>query len=113
MDSECTWVTLDCKLSYEHTLIFVASSELKLIREVGMNFNPSGLPWTLWQEFTDSDVYSGVATVLVNNVNHLYLVNATTTSLTQWTWDYETADSGYSTSWEKGERQHCDDTACR
>ena len=63
-----------------------------------MNFGSD--PWTLWAEFASSDVYSGVATLLVDTSNHLYLVNSTTGSLVQWTWDYSVNDN---TSWQKGE----------
>jgi hypothetical protein len=79
------------------TLTRLASSHNGYIQEVGMNFNSD--PWTLWAGFGDSDVYSGVATLLVDTVNHLYLVNSTTGSLVQWTWDYNVNDD---TSWQKG-----------
>jgi hypothetical protein len=62
-----------------------------------MDFN--AIPWTLWVEFAESDPYSGVGTALADTVNHLYLVNASTGSLQQWTWDYSANDD---TSWQQG-----------
>jgi hypothetical protein len=75
-----------------------ASSQNGYIQEVGMNFNSD--PWTLWAGFAGSDVYSGVASLLWGNLNHLYLVNSTTGSLVQWTWDYTVNSDA---SWQKGD----------
>jgi hypothetical protein len=62
-----------------------------------MDFNVN--PWTLWAEFGESDPYSGVATVLADTENHVYLVDSSTGSLQQWTWDYTNNDD---TSWQQG-----------
>ena len=98
MDCECTLVGSCGKSCSGDTLTPPASSDLGIIREVGMNFGSD--PWTLWAEFASSDVYSGVATLLVDTLNHLYLVNSTSGSLVQWTWDYSVNDN---TAWQKGE----------
>jgi hypothetical protein len=50
---------------------------MRIIREVGLDFDE--MVWTLWQTYPGSDPTRGAATVLVDSVNHLYLVNETTT----------------------------------
>ncbi|KAK0858770.1 hypothetical protein LTR03_000195 [Friedmanniomyces endolithicus] len=60
------------------------------IREVGMDFFESTQPtWHMWATFPGSDVKSGVACAVSNNVNHLYLRNNTNNGLIQqWQWSY-------------------------
>ena len=92
-----------------YTLTRLASSQNGYIQEVGMNFNSD--PWTLWAGFAGSDVYSGVASSLWGNLNHLYLVNSTTGALVQWTWDYTV---NFNTSWQKGKFSgNCDNVDTR
>lgn len=52
--------------------------------------------------FTNSDSNSGVASVISNNHNHLYLRNSSTNGLQQWTWDYTVGPTD--TVWTPGVR---------
>jgi len=61
------------------------------ILEVGMDFIASNMAqptWHWYQTFNGSDAQSGVASVVVQNRNHLYLRNSTTGALQQLTWNY-------------------------
>ena len=80
-------------------LITLGSSTLGIIREVGTDFNGDST-WNMWATFAGSDANSGVATVVSNTLNHLYLVHESSRILQQWTWDYAYNDDG--ASWEKG-----------
>ena len=60
-------------------------------------------PWTLWATFGDSDTRSGVGAVLQDTVNHVYVVNASSGHLAQWTWDYNV---NLITSWKQGRSCH-------
>ncbi|KAF7185321.1 hypothetical protein HII31_13300 [Pseudocercospora fuligena] len=64
------------------------------IQEIGTDFGEAEPPYwhSDWSWFNQSDPEAGVASVLINNNNHLYLRNSTTGLLQQWTWNYVTKD---------------------
>lgn len=65
-------------------------SDVPCIREVGCDFfeNSAQPVWHMWAEHNGSDVKSGVASVITNNVAHVYWRSADNDTLQQWTWDY-------------------------
>ena len=79
-----------------------------MIREVGRDFGDDPA-WYMWHTFPGSDVKIGVATVVADTVNHLYLVHTSSNILQQWTWDYAFNDDG--ASWQKGVRAETNITA--
>lgn len=44
--------------------------------------------WHVWANFPGSDASAGVGCAIVDNQNHMYLRNSSTSLLQQWTWDY-------------------------
>lgn len=44
--------------------------------------------WHDWATFPGSDATAGVGCAIIDNHNHLYLRNSSTSRLQQWTWDY-------------------------
>lgn len=69
--------------------VYVARSE-GYIQEIGFDFGSSSYPnWYVWEAFKDgSDPEAGIACNIVDDINHLYFRNKTTSLLHQWTWDY-------------------------
>ncbi|KAF2171139.1 hypothetical protein M409DRAFT_51352 [Zasmidium cellare ATCC 36951] len=69
--------------------VYFGSSN-NLIQEIGMDFSESsGDPiWHVWANFPGSDASAGVGCAIINNHNHMYLRNSSTSRLQQWTWDY-------------------------
>lgn len=69
--------------------VYFGSSD-NLIQEIGCDFKESSpYPvWHIWGNFPGSDAKSGVSSVVVNSMNHLYFRNSSTSRLQQWTWDY-------------------------
>jgi len=65
-------------------------SDVPCIREVGCDFfeNSAQPVWHMWVAHNGSDVKSGVASVITNNVAHVYWRSADNDTLQQWTWDY-------------------------
>ncbi|KAK4501794.1 hypothetical protein PRZ48_007603 [Zasmidium cellare] len=69
--------------------VYFGSSN-NLIQEIGMDFSESsGDPiWHVWANFPGSDASAGVGCAIINDHNHMYLRNSSTSRLQQWTWDY-------------------------
>ncbi|KAK5107338.1 hypothetical protein LTR62_001354 [Meristemomyces frigidus] len=61
-----------------------------VIQELGIQFTMT-LPNPIWRtfaSFSNSDPSTGVACVLKNGTNHVYLRNMSTGAVQQWQWDY-------------------------
>lgn len=65
-------------------------------QEIGMDFSGGDGLWHMWATF-GGDKTAGVASVVVDGYNHLYLRNATTGALSQWKWNYRNV-----TAWSPG-----------
>ncbi|KAK1044233.1 hypothetical protein LTR74_018322 [Friedmanniomyces endolithicus] len=65
-----------------------------VIQELGVDFlEQSGNPlWHTFTSFHQSDPSAGVACVLENTTNHVYMRNLSTSTLQQWQWDYTKPD---------------------
>ncbi|CAK1358665.1 unnamed protein product [Cercospora beticola] len=76
--------------------VYVGSST-GYITEVGYNYGglEGANQWQKWREYEGSDPKAGVASIVVNEQNHLYMRNITTGALQQLLWDYTTDN----TSW--------------
>lgn len=72
-----------------------------VIQELGVQFfEQSANPvWHTFALFPDSDPKTGVACVLKNGTNHVYMRNSSTSALQQWQWDYAQHDTAV---WQTG-----------
>lgn len=59
------------------------------IQEIGYNFGDGTPYYNIWFAFDGADADAGVASVINDKVNHVYLRNSTTGVLQLWTWDYK------------------------
>ncbi|KAK3669747.1 hypothetical protein LTR78_010375 [Recurvomyces mirabilis] len=77
----------------------LSGSTSGVIQELGVDFlEQTGLPfWHTMTLFPQSDPSTGVACVLVNTTNHVYMRNLSTSVLQQWQRDYTNPDMA---SWQ-------------
>lgn len=69
--------------------VYYPSSIYNRIQEVGMDFWESETYiWHSWAYFDRSDANSGVAAAYSNDETHVYMRNATTNRIEEWTWNY-------------------------
>ncbi|KAK1037028.1 hypothetical protein LTR12_018427, partial [Friedmanniomyces endolithicus] len=76
-------------------------STIGVIQELGVQFlePPENPIWRTFTAFFDSDPDTGVACVLKNGSNHVYMRNSSTSALQQWQWDYANPDTAM---WQPG-----------
>ncbi|TKA68351.1 hypothetical protein B0A55_13041 [Friedmanniomyces simplex] len=76
-------------------------STIGVIQELGVQFlePPENPIWRTFTAFFDSDPDTGVACVLKNGSNHVYMRNSSTSALQQWQWDYANPDTAM---WQLG-----------